>query len=74
MHITYEIVLLLTVGDPAFHSEALQKGRGETAAQEVRAHPEVPSLQQTEEPLRGHPHSTRVRYLYCMDSYIVISE
>lgn len=64
--------LLSTVDDPAFHPEAFQKGRGETAAQEVWAHPKVPSLQQTEEPLRGYPHSTRVRYLHHMESYIVI--
>ncbi len=64
------ISLLPTVDDPALHPEALQKGCGETAAQEVRAHPKVPSLQQTEEPLRGYPHSTRVRYLHHMDSLI----
>lgn len=60
--------LLLNVGDPAFHPEALQKGRGETAAQEIRAHPKVPSLQQTKEPLRRYPHSTRVRCLHQRDS------
>lgn len=56
---------LLNVGDPAFHPEALQKGRGETAAEEVRAHPKVPSLQQAKEPLRRYPHSAGVRWPWC---------
>lgn len=51
MHITYKILSLFVVDDPAFHPEAFQKGCGETAAEEVRAHPKVPSFQPTEEPL-----------------------
>ncbi len=67
-------LLLFVEDDPAFHPEAFQTGRGETAAQEVRAHPEVPPVQQTKEPLRGHPHSARVRYLHHMECYVVTSE
>lgn len=54
---------LSTLDDPALHPEAFQEGRGETAAQEVRAHPQVPPVQQAKEPLRRHPHSAGVRWM-----------
>ena len=63
IHHTWSFVLLLTLDDSAIHLEALQKGCGETASQEVWTHPEVPAFQQAEESLRGHPHSARVRCL-----------
>lgn len=44
-------LLLLTVDDSTFHPEALEKGCGETASQEVRAHPKMPTVEQAEEPL-----------------------
>ena len=48
--------------DPALHPEALQEGRGEAAAQEVRAHPEVSAVRTAEEHVRGHPHPDRVSH------------
>lgn len=50
----------LSVDDPAFHPAALQTRRGETVAEEVRAHPEVSPLCQTEEDVRGHSHPAQV--------------
>lgn len=51
---------MLCVDDPALHPASLQERRGEAAAQEVRAHPEVPALGETEEHVRGHPDAAQV--------------
>lgn len=54
------VFFLSAVDDSALHPASFQERCREANAQEVRAHSQVPSVQEAKEHVRGHPYPAQV--------------